>query len=185
MAKVLIPLIDGFEEVEAITVIDLLRRAEIDILTAGIDKKDATGSHDINVRTDTLLSEVIDADYDMIVLPGGPGTKELKDVAGLQHRLKKQIDSGKEVAAICAAPSILAAAGLLNGRRATCFPAVEDKLAEVSAEISHEEVVEDGQITTSRGAGTAIPFALRLIARLAGEEKAREVAGRIIFRQKD
>lgn len=181
MKRVLIPLIDGFEEIEAITCIDLLRRAGIQVVTAGIGKQEATGSHEVQLKTDAIFDRVKDDEYDLILLPGGPGTKKLKDVADLQHRLRRQIEEGKPVAAICAAPTILAAAGLLDGKRAACFPSVEEEVQAGGATVEHEEVVRDGLLITSRGAGTAMPFALAVVERLAGASAAKDLAKAIIF----
>lgn len=181
MPSALVPLIDGFEETEAITTIDILRRAGVNVTTAGISRKTATGSHDITVTTDAIFGDVFDGEFDAIVLPGGPGTKDLNQVAGLHDRLRRQAREGKLVAAICAAPSILAVAGLLEGKRATCFPAVEDKLNEGGARILHDPVVEEGNLITSRGVGTALEFALAVAAYLAGRETATKVAKSIVL----
>lgn len=178
-ATALVPLIDGFEETEAVATIDILRRAGVSVLTAGIGKGFATGSHQIIVETDALLDDVLEEDYEAIVLPGGPGTPKLNEIPALHSRLRRQAESGMLVAAICAAPSVLAAAGLLEGKRATCFPSVEGKMA--GAVIVREPVVVTGNIVTSRGVGTAIPFALEVAARLVGRERAAEVARAIVY----
>ncbi len=179
MKKVLVPLIDGFEEIEAITSIDLLRRAGIEVTTAGIAKRSATGSHQLTVETDTLFDPARARDADMILLPGGPGTKNLAAVPGLDALLKEFAAAGKPLAAICAAPSILAKAGLLEGKRAVCFPTVESAMT--GARLSHDPVAVDGNIITSRGAGTAVPFALAVIALLLGQAKADEIARQIMY----
>lgn len=179
MPAVLIPLVDGFEEIEAITTIDLLRRAGVEVTTAGIGKKRATGSHDITVETDAVFDDVAEEFYDAIVLPGGPGTGSLNEVRGLHELLREYHERGKILGAICAAPTVLAAAGLLKGKRAACFPSVENKMA--GAEILHEPVVVDGTIITSRGAGTAVPFALALVAKLCSQEDADEIARKIVY----
>ncbi|MCC6547726.1 DJ-1/PfpI family protein [Candidatus Sumerlaeota bacterium] len=179
MKRVLIPLIDGFEEIEAIACIDILRRAGIDVITAGIGKKTATGSHQITVSTDTTLDEASSQTHNLILLPGGPGTGALGEVPTLQGLLKRQAAADRPIAAICAAPTILAKHGLLEGKRATCFPAVEAQMA--GAELSHYPVVIDGQIITSRGAGTAIPFALAVVEHLLGREKSQALAREIVY----
>lgn len=181
MAKVLIPLVDGFEETEAVTPIDLLRRANVEVVTAGIGTREPTGSHGITVRADALLEDVAGAEYDAVVLPGGPGTPKLAESQRLGELLKEYAAEGKLLAAICAAPSVLAGLGLLAGRQATCFPAVEEKMQ--GAPLSHEPVVTDGNFITSRGAGTAVPFALAVIAYLEGEAAARKVSDAIIYTQ--
>ena len=179
MAKVLVPLIDGFEEIEAITSIDLLRRAGIEVLTAGIGKMVATGSHAITIQTDGIFETVKDQPFDLILLPGGPGTNQLREIDSLQQVLKAHYSSGKPLAAICAAPTILAKAGLLDGKRATCYPTAKGKMA--GAIVSQENVVVDANIITSRGAGTSVAFALEVVKKLVGEKKATELAESIIF----
>jgi len=178
MATALIPLIDGFEETEAVAVIDILRRAGVEVVTAGVRRQSATGSHNIRVEADAVLDEVLDREWDAIVLPGGPGVRELNKVKALHRRLNRQVEEGRIVAAICAAPTILATAGLLDGREAACFPTVESSMG--GAKILHKPVVEDGLLITSRGVGTAVDFALTVAGRLAGQAKAIEVARSIL-----
>lgn len=180
MPRVLVPLIDGFEETEAIAAIDIMRRGGIDVVTAGIGKRKATGSHAISVETDAVLEDVIDDEWDAIVLPGGPGTKDLNKVTGLHGRLQRQARKGGTIGAICAAPSILAAAGLLDGRTVSCHPSVNDKLA--GGRLSEDNVSLDGNIITSRGVVTAVEFGLALVGRLVSGEKACEIAGAICWR---
>jgi len=180
VGKVLIPLVEGFEEIEAVAPIDLLRRAGLEVVTAGVGSRQVRGSHGIVVEADALLADVVGDSFDLIMLPGGPGTRKLMDVAELQHALKAQVAAGRSVAAICAAPTVLAKAGLLRGRRVACFPAVEDEL--VGATVVREDVVIDGNMITSRGAGTSIPFALAIIAHLCGQAKAEEVARSVVYR---
>lgn len=182
MPRVLIPLVDGFEEMEAIAPIDLLRRADITVVTAGIGEMKATGSHGITVETDAQWNTVDVASFDAIVLPGGPGWKRLSEASGLYEHLQSFAAAGKLVGAICAAPAILARAGLLKGKRAACFPGVEDELTSQGAELVREEVVFDGRIVTSRGAGTATPFALALIEALADTATAEKIGAAIVFR---
>lgn len=180
MKAVLIPLADNFEEIEAVATVDILRRAGLEVYTAGLAAKRVTGKHGVTVEADILLSEASPDYYDAIAIPGGPAAKTLREDETVLSLVRAFHQAGKLTAAICAAPTVLAAAGILRGVKAACFPTAEDFLKD--AEIVREEVVEDGQIITSRGAGTAIPFALAIVARLAGEEIAREVAEKIIFR---
>lgn len=178
MARVLVPLARGFEELEAITIIDLLRRAGIEVVVAGLEDGPVRGSHDITVTPDTTLAAALGETFDMVALPGGlPGSDHLAADPRLRKLLQEMAASGRFTAAICAAPRALAAAGLLDGRRATSYPGA---LAEdVMAGLSYEEaaVVTDGKVITSRGPGTAMDFALALIGALAGQDKRDQVAG--------
>ena len=179
MATVLIPLADGFEEIEAVTVIDLLRRAGIDVVAAGLAPGAVRGSHGIAVETDATLDEALERDYDMVVLPGGlPGADNLEADERVRTVLRRLADSGRFTAAICAAPKVLAAAGLLEGRRATSFPGFLDPAATPGLELSEAPVVQDGRVITSRGPGTAMDFALALVENLAGSDARREDVGR-------
>ena len=163
MKKVAVLLADGFEEIEALTVVDILRRASVYVDTVSItDEYKVRGSHGINVQTEDLFDEVNFVEFDMIVLPGGmPGTTNLDEHPGVKRVVEDYVTSGKYVAAICAAPSILGGMGLLKGKRAACYPSVEDKLS--GAVISRLPVVQDGNIITSRGMGTAIEFAMAIV----------------------
>ena len=181
MKKVSIFLGEGFEEVEALTPADLLRRAgaEVTLVSIGTEKK-VTGSHGISITADRLFNEADYEDADLLVLPGGmPGTLNLKACEPLLALLKEHNAKGKKLAAICAAPTVLGHAGLLNGKNATCYPGCEDGLTGAICETT--PVVTDGTITTSRGVGTAIPFALKLIAQLYSQEKADEIARSIVY----
>ncbi len=182
MTTVLVPMIDGFEELEAVAAIDLMRRAGYRVTTAGIGRREATGSHDITVRTDGEFAQVSMREYDAIVLPGGPGVKTLDGVAGLHERLREQASAGKLVAAICAAPSILANAGLLKGRAAACFPSVENAVAAGGATVVRERAVRDGNTITSRGAGTAVDFGLAIVEYFDGRDAAKKLAEQICHR---
>ncbi|CAN5454198.1 DJ-1/PfpI family protein [soil metagenome] len=177
--SVLVPLIDGFEEIEAITVIDILRRAGCRVTTAGVGNRSVAGSHDIRVEADTLLEIVAGDQFTAIVLPGGPGSAQLRDNMLLREMLKKHAAAGKLTAAICAAPTVLAAAGLLEGKRAACFPGTENLMG--GANIVRESVVTDGPFLTSRGAGTAIPFALAVVAALLGKPAADSISKSIVY----
>lgn len=166
----------GFEEVEAIGIADVLRRAGVDLHLVSLSEELAVrGAHGIEVKAD-LPFAAADGLVDAIVLPGGgPGTRNLLASQPLAERLRAHHAAGKRVAAICAAPMVLAAAGLLEGRRACCFPGCEEDLRRGGAELSAYNVVTDELITTSRGPGTAALFGLELARLLVGEGKALEV----------
>lgn len=181
MKKVSIFLAPGFEEVEALTPIDLLRRAgaQVTIVSIG-EEKAVTGSHRITVTADKLFEEMDFSDQDMLILPGGqPGTNNLKACKKLRDLLENANNQEKLLAAICAAPTVFGDMGLLKGKKATCYPGCEDGLIE--AEYMTDRVVTDGNITTSRGVGTAIPFALSLIEQLFGKEKSEEIRTSIVY----
>jgi 4-methyl-5(b-hydroxyethyl)-thiazole monophosphate biosynthesis len=174
MASVLVPLAQGCEELEAVTVIDLLRRAGIGVVTAGLDDKPVRGSRGTVLVPDVTLDEAVRQKYDMIVLPGGqPGADHLNADPRIRGVLKEMVETDRFTAAICAAPKVLASTGLLEGKRATSFPGVLDAFAGVS--YSEDAVVQDGKIITSRGPGTAMDFALVLIENLLGRAKRDEV----------
>jgi protein deglycase len=178
--RALVPLAEGFEEIEAVTIIDILRRADIDVTVAGLGSIRPTGSHGIAVECDALFEACQAEHYDAVVLPGGPGTKNLRASAGLRSTLTQHSRRGALLAAICAAPAVLEDAGLLNGKRATSHP---DQYPEMkSCTYVEEAVVEDGNLITSRGAGTAIAFAAAVVKKLAGENAARDILARIQYR---
>ncbi len=182
MKKVLVVLTDGFEEIEAITPIDVLRRAGCEVLVAGLAKKVVTGSHGLLITTDVLLKEVKELP-DAIVLPGGPGAEDLGRSTIVREWILRMNGAKKIVGAICAAPAaVLAPTGILEGKKATCFPGYENRLSLGGALVSSERVVTDGEIITSRGAGTAMEFSLELARKLAGPEKAAEVSETILAR---
>lgn len=169
MARVLIPLADGCEELEAVTLIDLLRRAGLEVVTAGLHSRGAQGAHGIGLAADTTLDAVASGEFDLVVLPGGePGATALRDDARVAALLKRHAAAGKWVAAICAAPKALAAAGLLDGKRATSYPGYLDKTPAPNMKYVEQPVVIDGKVVTSRGPGTAMEFALTLIEQLLG-----------------
>jgi protein deglycase len=178
--RVLVPLADGFEEIEAITVVDLLRRAGIEVRTASLAGTRVTGSHGIVVEADMTLDAAVAIECDMVVLPGGmPGALHLKQDERVIALVRRYARDGRYVAAICAAPQVLAHAGLLEGRRATSFPGFLDAESAAGLRLSEKPVVVDGKLVTSRGPGTAIEFSLALIALLAGAEAAATVGGRL------
>ncbi len=171
--RVLVPLADGFEEIEAVTIIDVLRRGGVDVTTASLGERSVRGAHGIIVSADATLDEAIAGDaYDAVVLPGGmPGAATLRDDSRVLAALRQVVDAGGTAAAICAAPIALEAAGLLTGRRATAYPSFRDQLVSAS-ERSDARVVEDGPIVTSAGPGTALEFATALVARLVDGDTA-------------
>lgn len=182
MAKIYIFLAEGFEEIEGLTVVDLLRRAKIDISMISVTGgRRVTGAHQITTEADLLFEDADFSDADMLVLPGGmPGTTNLMKHEGLDRLLRDFSSRGKQLAAICAAPSVLGMKGILSGRNATCFPGMEEKL--LGAHLKNDDVVVDGNITTSRGMGTAIDFSLSLIKSIKGGEEARKIASSIQYR---
>ncbi len=181
MKKVCLFLAPGFEESEAIITVDLLRRAGIAVTTAAIGPSTTvSGSHGIAVRADADAKDVLIADYDMLALPGGiPGTPNLKASPQLCSALAAQLKAGRRVAAICAAPTILAGLGLLDGVHATCYPSCAPDMG--SAVYEAGPVVTDGLITTGNGVGGAIPFALELIRLLESPEKAQQIGTDILW----
>lgn len=174
MKNVLVLFADGSEELEAITVVNILRRAGVSVTLAGLDAGALRGSRGVMLMPDSTLDAVLHEDFDMIVLPGGqPGTNHLKADARVLKLAQRMTQQDKYVAAICAAPSVLAAAGLLDGKQATSFPGALTAFPKVKQQ--HAAIVEDGKIITSRGPGTAMDFALTLVERLAGPAKRQEV----------
>lgn len=171
---------DGFEEVEGLTAVDLLRRAGIDVQMVSImGRLQITGSHNISVNTDILIEDIKE-EADMLLLPGGmPGTNYLRKHEGLADLLKKQYEAGKWIAAICAAPSVFGGLGFLKDKEATSYPGCLDGIP--VGGYKEDPVVVDGNVVTSRGVGTAIAFALKLIEVLISKEKAEEVAASIIY----
>ena len=174
MKKIAVLLADGFEEVEAVTPIDFLRRAGIDVVTAGVTGKTVTGAHGVKISADAVVGG-LPAGLDGVVLPGGmPGAQNIADSAEAVDLIRKILAAGKLVGAICAAPAVvLGAHGLLQGRRFTCYPGFERDVR--GASFTPDRVVADGNLITSRGPGTAAEFALALIEKLAGREEAEKI----------
>ena len=179
MPKVLVPLADGCEEIEAVTIIDLLRRAGITVVVAGLKAGIVTASRGVQLMPDVTLDVALQHEYDMVVLPGGmPGAANLKADARMIALLKKMAAAGQYTAAICAAPMVLAEAGLLDGKQATSYPGFLDAIQGVT--LSAAAVVQDGKVLTSRGPGTAMDFALALIEVLSGAEKRQQVESALL-----
>lgn len=176
MLKVLVPLAQGCEELEAVTIIDLLRRAGIEVISAGLDDKPVKASRGVVLIPDTTLDNVMNEIFEMVILPGGlPGADNLNNDQRILSILQRTVQQGKYVAAICAAPKVLATAGLLQHKKATSYPAVLKSLHLPDTICSTEAVVKDGLIITSRGPGTAMDFALELIETLCGKDKREQV----------
>jgi 4-methyl-5(b-hydroxyethyl)-thiazole monophosphate biosynthesis len=179
MVKVLIPLADGCEELEAVTLIDLLRRAGIDVVTAGLKPGIVKASRGVQLVPDVTLDVALQDRYDMVVLPGGmPGAAHLKADARILDLLRSMAAAGKYTAAICAAPMVLAEAGVLAGKQATSYPGFLDALPGVT--VSSAPVVQDGKVLTSRGPGTAMDFALALVEALVGAEQRHKVEAGLV-----
>lgn len=168
MPSVLIPLAQGCEELEAVTLIDVLRRAEIDVISASLaSQQEVVASRGVHLMADTTLDAVKDEAFDMLVLPGGKdGAQRLNDDQRIHDRIQQQLQQGKYIAAICAAPAVLASAGVLNGRNATCYPGFINPTEYPQITLREQAVVIDGNILTSRGPGTAMDFALAIVETL-------------------
>jgi 4-methyl-5(b-hydroxyethyl)-thiazole monophosphate biosynthesis len=169
MTRVLVPLAEGCEELEAVTIIDLLRRAGIEVIAAGLEDGPVTASRGVRLLPDMTLDEALTLDYDMVALPGGlPGSNKLAGDGRLTGLLRNMNESGRFVGAVCAAPKVLAREGILAGKQATAFPGVLQ--AEKHPDITGNAVTRDGQVITSRSAGTVMDFALAIIEALLGRE---------------
>jgi 4-methyl-5(b-hydroxyethyl)-thiazole monophosphate biosynthesis len=180
MKNALIHLAEGFEEIEAITIIDVLRRADIPILMVSITRDlKVTGSHGIAITADILFEDTDYSDAEILILPGGmPGAKNLNAHLGLKDQLNKFKEEGKKLAAICAAPIVLGGLGILEGKEAVCFPGFENQLP--GAKIVYDPVVVSGNVITGRGPGTALDFALTLVKLLKGDSLADDLARKLL-----
>jgi 4-methyl-5(b-hydroxyethyl)-thiazole monophosphate biosynthesis len=180
MKKILVPLADGFEEIEAVALIDILRRSGLETITASIRNLEVTGAHGIPVIADALLKDMDPDEYVMMVIPGGqPGVNNLLSDEEFMKLLNRFNREDKIIGAICAAPVILGKTGILDGKRATCYPGCENQLG--GGEFSKEKVVIDGNIMTSRGPATAADFAFAIVERLKGRETADQVKKATLF----
>lgn len=183
MKRVLIPLAPGFEEIEAVTMIDILRRAEVVVDVAGTVPGPIEASRGVRVLPEMTLDEAQTRDYDLVVLPGGAvGTENLMKDDRLKQILRTMVEKKRYVGAICAAPAILSANGHLSGRAATSHPSVEAKVREGGTLYRTDRVVSDGIFLTSRSPGTAMEFSFKLVELLAGPEKAQEINASVLAR---
>jgi 4-methyl-5(b-hydroxyethyl)-thiazole monophosphate biosynthesis len=172
--RILVPLVDGFEEIEFSTIVDILRRAGLEVITAGLREGAINGAHGVKIIPDTLIDKVSAADFNVIVLPGGyPGFVNLGKDERILKLVREMHGKNKYVAAICGAPSVLAKAGILAGRKSTIHPGVKDML--IGADHVDERVVVDGRIITSQGPGTAMEFSMKLVEVLVGKGKVKQI----------
>ena len=181
MAKVLVPLANGFEEIEAVTIIDVLRRGGVEVMTASIHaSRDVQGAHGITMGADALLADVLDDTYDAIVLPGGgEGTENLRNCTVLLDRLVRQREQGRLLCAICAAPTVLQEAGVLDAQHhVTCYPSCQ---MEIECNWVDEPVVEHAGVITGQAPGSAMMFAVVILSALAGESTAKKVSRGLVF----
>ena len=180
MKNVIVFLADGFEEIEALAVVDLLRRAGMDVKTASVMKsRGVVGSHNVFVRADVMASDADFASADLVVLPGGTvGTQNLGN-SDIVKEQAKAFAAGKHVAAICAAPTVLAGLGILDGKKAVCYPGLDGQMG--GALMQDAPAVVDGNIITGRSAGGAIPFALEIIRVLLGEDAMKKIKEEIVY----
>jgi len=177
--KVVVPLAEGFEEIEFSTIVDILRRAGINVTVAGLKEGMITGAHGIKVTPETVIDKIIADNFDVVILPGGnPGFVNLGKNEKVLQLVRKMYDKNKYVTAICGAPSVLAKAGIVKGKKVTIYPGMEGTLT--GAQCRSERVVIDGKIITSQGPGTAMEFTIKLVEILAGKSKAEEVAGEVL-----
>lgn len=181
MSKVCVFFGTGFEEIEALTVVDILRRQGIDTKMVSVtEDRTVMGAHQIPVLTDALIEEISFSDVDVIILPGGGGgTKVLEACEPLMKQVDDFAAEGKTICAICAAPSILGHRGILKGKKAIAYPGFEDQLT--GAEVVYEPAVKDGNIITGRGMGCSLPFALLVLEHLAGSQAAKAMADKIVY----
>lgn len=181
MKSVVVLLAPGFEEIEALTVVDVLRRAGVRVMAAGLREGLVTGSHEITVKPDTTLDKVRPEEFDMVVLPGGmPGTTHLRQDSRVRKLVTEMAKRGKHTCAICAAPVVLKDAGVAQDRAVTSHPVMREELK--GLDYREERVVTDDKVVTSRGPGTAMEFALELVRILVGQEKAAELAAAMVVR---
>lgn len=182
--KIAVHLAEGFEEIEAISIIDILRRAELEVLAVSVSgNMEVSGAHQIRIIADTLFEEVNYEEVFMIVLPGGmPGAANLDAHAGLKNQIRQFNQANRPLAAVCAAPMVLGNLGILNGKQAVCFPGFEKYLKD--AEVLTVPVVESGNVITGRGIGAILEFALLIVKRAVSAEKSEEIARQILVETK-
>ena len=179
MVRCTVLLAEGFEEIEAVTVIDVLRRAGVEVTTLGTASRQPMGAHGMSLAADGLLADQDGETWDLVVLPGGmPGSAHLRDDRRVQALVARQNVAGRGLAAICAAPIALASAGILEGRTVTSYPSFASQLT--ATQYSEDRVCIDGHITTSRAPGTALEFALSLVAQLVSQTRADELAAEML-----
>lgn len=180
MEKIAVHLAEGFEEIEAVSIIDVLRRAEFEVVVVSVTGNlVVTGAHQLKVTADKLFEEVEYSETDMIILPGGmPGAKNLKNHHALRNQILDFNNSGKPLGAICAAPMVLGDLGILKGKKATCFPGFEEELK--GARITGESVEQTEHIVTGKGAGVAIHFALKVVEMLKGKDAANQLGKKMV-----
>ena len=179
MTRVLVPLAEGCEDLETVTIIDLLRRAGIEVIAAGLAEGPVTASRGVRMLPDMTLDEALQLEFDMVALPGGlPGSDHLAADGRITELLRRMNESGRFVGAVCAAPKVLVRAGVLKGLKATAYPGVLQ--AEAHPDITGEAVTRDGTVITSRSAGTAMDFALEIVETLVGRETRDEVEASLV-----
>jgi 4-methyl-5(b-hydroxyethyl)-thiazole monophosphate biosynthesis len=183
MSTAVVILSPGFEEIEAITIIDILRRGGVEVTVAGLENGLISGSHNIPVQPDVYYRDIVETEFDMLILPGGqPGTENLKKDTRLLKWVEERSRHKGKIAAICAAPTVLQKAGIAGGLKVTSYPT--EKAQFKDSEYLEDDVVKDKNIITSRGVGTAIEFSLALVSELAGAQKAAEVREKILYHSK-
>lgn len=176
MPKVLVPMAPGCEELEAVTIIDLLRRADIEVITASLDDEPVTCSRGTTICADSYLGDVLNTDFDLMVLPGGlPGADNLNADPRIHQLITRLSNQGKYIAAICAAPKVLVENGILDGKKATAYPGSLSALDTSKIELNEDAIQIDGKVITSRGPGTAMDFTLTLIEVLLGKDARDQV----------
>lgn len=181
MKNICIPLANGFEEIEAVTLIDVLRRAGFGVTTCGLNSLQVRGAHNVTVTADTTIDDALNGAWDLVVLPGGmPGATNLRDDVRVGKLLEQTAKGGGYVGAICAAPIALARFGFVKGKKATSYPGFENQMP--GAEYCEDRVVRDGKVLTSRGPGTAMEFALAITELLAGRAKADELKKQMLIK---
>jgi len=180
MKKALVLLAPGFEEIEAVTIIDILRRGQVEVTVAGLEKGLIMGSHNISIQSDTYYKNVNEKEFDMLILPGGqPGSTHLKNDPLVLEWIRSRFSSGKKLAAICAAPTVFQAAGITKNLKITSYPSEESVFTD--SKYQTDSVVKDGAVITSRGVGAAIEFALELVSELTSPEVAADIKEKILF----